>query len=121
MRAVSRTAAMGIQASSSAASPGRCEFPLEHVKKYLPPGHLKPFHGDYSVLFAGPVSLSTYCLTTGGTSSLAQRFLAASTEKDARKSALLSATLYLVWPPILFFRMWAAPQILPHLADPSKS
>jgi Na+/proline symporter len=34
---------------------------------------------------------------------------------------LLSGALYLVWPLILFFPMWAAPLLLPNLADPTQS
>ena len=89
--------------------------------KYLPPGHVRPFHGDYTVVFAATYFFVNFLSYNGGTWSLAQRFLAASTGEDARKSALLSAMLYLVWPPILFFPMWAAPLIFPHLANPSES
>jgi SSS family solute:Na+ symporter len=57
----------------------------------------------------------------GGTWNLAQRFIAAPTGADARKAALLSAALYLVWPLVLFFPMWVAPVLLPSLASPSES
>jgi len=87
----------------------------------LPPSHLKPFHGDYTVVFAGTYFFVNMLSYNGGSWSLAQRFLAASTGEDARKSSLLSASLYLLWPPILFFPMWAAPVIFPHLQDPSES
>jgi len=89
--------------------------------KYLPPDNVKPFHGDYTVVFAAVYFFVNLLSYNGGTWSLAQRFLAASTGRDARKSALLSSALYLLWPPILFFPMWAAPIIFPHLADPSES
>jgi solute:Na+ symporter, SSS family len=88
---------------------------------HLPPDHLKPFHGDYTAVFAACYFFVNFLSYNGGTWSLAQRFLAAPTGGDARKSALLSASLYLVWAPILFFPMWAAPLLLPHLADPSES
>lgn len=87
----------------------------------LPPSHLKPFQGDYTVLFAATYFFVNFLSYNGGSWSLAQRFLASSTGEDARKSSLLSAILYLVWPPILFFPMWAAPIIFPHLQDPSES
>jgi SSS family solute:Na+ symporter len=89
--------------------------------KHLPPSHLKPFHGDYTVVFAATYFFVNMLSYNGGGWSLAQRFLAASAGKDARKSSLLSAVLYLLWPPILFFPMWAAPLIFPHLQDPSES
>src|SRR5213075_585629 len=57
----------------------------------------------------------------GGTWNLAQRYIASPTGGDARKAALLSAALYLFWPLILFFPMWAAPLFLPGLRDPSQS
>ncbi len=87
----------------------------------LPPSHLEPFHGDYTVVFAATYFFVNLLSYNGGSWSLAQRFLAASTGEDARKSSLLSAILYLLWPPILFFPMWAAPLIFPHLQDPSES
>lgn len=87
----------------------------------LPPSHRQPFQGDYGILFAGTYFFVNLLSYNGGTWSLAQRFIAASTGRDARKSALLSATLYLVWPPILFFPMWAAPILFPHLPNPSES
>ena len=49
----------------------------------------------------------------GGTWNLAQRFIAAPTAAAARKAALLSAALYLIWPLVLFFPMWASPLLLP--------
>jgi SSS family solute:Na+ symporter len=87
----------------------------------LPPEHLKPFHGDYTVVFAAGYFFVNMLSYNGGTWSLAQRFIASSTPENARRSSLLSAALYLVWPPILFFPMWAAPIIFPHLQDPSES
>jgi SSS family solute:Na+ symporter len=89
--------------------------------KHLPPDHLKPFHGDYTVAFAATYFFVNLLSYNGGSWSLAQRFLASSTGEDARKSSLLSASLYLLWPPILFFPMWAAPLIFPDLRDPSES
>lgn len=57
----------------------------------------------------------------GGTWNLAQRFIAAPRGSDARKAAFLSAALYLIWPLVLFFPMWAAPLFYPSLADPTQS
>jgi solute:Na+ symporter, SSS family len=89
--------------------------------KYLPADHVKPFHGDYTVVFAMTYFFVNLLSYNGGSWSLAQRFIASSTGKDARKSSLLSASLYLVWPPVLFFPMLCAPIIFPHLQDPSES
>ena len=89
--------------------------------KHLPPDHLKPFHGDYTVVFTATYFFVNFLSYNGGSWSLAQRFLAAPNGKSARRSALLSAALYLVWPLVLFFPMWAAPLIFPHLSNPSES
>jgi len=94
---------------------------LWRMWKLLPPDHLKPFHGDYTVLFAATYFFVNMLSYNGGSWSLAQRFLASATPADARRSSLLSAFLYLLWPPVLFFPMWAAPLIFPHLQDPSES
>jgi SSS family solute:Na+ symporter len=91
------------------------------IWRQLPPSHSSPFTGDYTVIFAAAYFFVNLLSYNGGTWSLAQRFLASSTGEDARRSALLSSALYLVWPPILFFPMWAAPLIFPNLADPSES
>ncbi|MGI4831105.1 MAG: sodium:solute symporter family protein [Janthinobacterium lividum] len=87
----------------------------------LPPGHGRPFVGEYTWGFALVYLLINTLSYNGGTWNLAQRFIATPTARDARKAALLSASLYLVWPLVLFFPMWAAPLLLPHLADPSES
>jgi SSS family solute:Na+ symporter len=87
----------------------------------LPPQHRQPFHGQYTVGFALIYLMVNVLSYNGGTWSLAQRFMASPDEPSARRSALLSAALYLVWPLVLFYPMWAAPLLLPHLANPSQS
>ena len=87
----------------------------------LPPSHSSPFTGQYTLAFALIYFLVNMSSYNGGTWSLAQRFIATPTGDAARKAALLSSALYLVWPLVLFFPMWAAPLLLPHLADPSQS
>jgi len=87
----------------------------------LPATHSHPFAGQYTVAFTLLYFLGIVLSYNGGTWSLAQRFIATPTEKDARKAALLSSGLYLIWPLVLFFPMWASPVLLPHLSDPSQS
>jgi SSS family solute:Na+ symporter len=87
----------------------------------LPPGHSQPFNGQYTIVFVLVYLLINTLSYNGGTWNLAQRFIAAPTGDDARKAALLSAALYLVWPLILFFPMWAAPILLPNLDQPQQS
>jgi Na+/proline symporter len=87
----------------------------------LPPGHSDLLNGPYTPLFLVGI-LAASCLSyNGGTWNLATRYIGAPSAASSRKSALLSAALYLVWPLFLFFPMWAAPLILPNLAEPSQS
>ena len=87
----------------------------------LPASHSHPFVGEYTLTFATVYMLVNFLSYNGGTWNLAQRFIAAPTANAARKAALLSAALYLIWPLVLFFPMWASPLLLPNLADPSQS
>jgi SSS family solute:Na+ symporter len=87
----------------------------------LPESHSHPFSGDYTLGFVLVYALISMLSYNGGTWSLAQRFIASPTGGDARRAALLSAGLYLIWPLVLFFPMWAAPVILPGLKQPDKS
>ncbi|MFH1739841.1 MAG: hypothetical protein ABIH23_12590, partial [bacterium] len=54
----------------------------------------------------------------GGTWGLAQRFYSIGKGSDARKAALLSAVLYLVYPLAIFIPAWAGPIILGEIASP---
>ncbi|HEY3685911.1 MAG TPA: sodium:solute symporter family protein [Streptosporangiaceae bacterium] len=87
----------------------------------LPAGHLRPFNGEYTLGFILVYLLINTLSYNGGTWNLAQRFIAAPTGASARRAALFSAGLYLVWPLVLFFPMWAAPVLLPGLKDPEQS
>lgn len=87
----------------------------------LPEGHAAPFNGQYTVLFVGAYLIINTLSYNGGTWNLAQRFIAAPTGSAARRAALFSACLYLVWPLVMFFPMWAAPILLPDLANPEQS
>ena len=87
----------------------------------LPAGHGQLLNGPYTPLFLVGYMAGTMLSYNGGTWNLAVRYIGAPSGASARKSALLSAALYLVWPLFMFFPMWAAPIILPGLADPSQS
>jgi len=87
----------------------------------LPPAHSELFNGPYTgMFFLGflTVAILSY---NGGTWNLAARYIGAPSAASARKSALLSSVLYALWPLVLFFPMWAAPVLLPGLAEPSQS
>nr|WP_232345649.1 sodium:solute symporter family protein [Paenactinomyces guangxiensis] len=87
----------------------------------LPPHHSSAFVGPYTIGFILAYLLIDFLSYNGGTWNLAQRFIAAPRGSDARKAAFLSAALYLIWPLVLFFPMWAAPLFYPSLADPTQS
>ncbi len=85
----------------------------------LPQGHANLFNGPYTFAFFLAYMLMSSFSYNGGTWSLATRYIASPNASSAKKSGLLSGTLYLFWPLILFFPMWAAPIFLPRLADPT--
>jgi SSS family solute:Na+ symporter len=87
----------------------------------LPPDHANWFNGPYTPVFVGIYSLIAFLSYNGGTWNLAQRYIASPSGPDARKAAILSSALYLFWPLILFFPMWAAPVFLPSLANPTEA
>jgi Na+/proline symporter len=87
----------------------------------LPPGHSNLFNDPYTAGFVGVMFFLYFLSYNGGSWSLATRYISSPSEKEASKAARLSGTLYLIWPLILFFPMWAAPLILPGLANPAES
>lgn len=87
----------------------------------LPEGNGDLFNDPYTVGFALVFLFINFLSYNGGSWPLATRYISSNTEKDASKAAILSGTLYLIWPLILFFPMWAAPILLPGLEDPSES
>lgn len=66
---------------------------------------------SWTLLYAVVVFLSY----NGGTWSLATRFISVADAEDAKRSAILSAVLYLVWPIVVFTPMWLGPIIVPGL------
>lgn len=91
------------------------------IWKELPPSHSQLFNDPYTASFVGIMFLLYFLSYNGGGWSLATRYISSPTERAASKAAWLSGLLYLIWPLILFFPMWASPLILPGLADPSTS
>ncbi|MEX1137554.1 MAG: sodium:solute symporter family protein [Balneolales bacterium] len=77
----------------------------------------EPYTGAFTLAFLF-IFMFSY---NGGTWNLATRYISSPSGSDARKAAILSAVLYLVWPLILFFPMWAAPVLLPGLENPEQS
>jgi Na+/proline symporter len=91
------------------------------IWKELPPEHSQLFNDPYTAAFVGIMFFLYFLSYNGGSWSLATRYISSPNEREASKAARLSGILYLIWPLILFFPMWAAPIILPGLADPSES
>lgn len=87
----------------------------------LPESNSNLFNHPYTAGFAFAFLIINFLSYNGGQWNLATRYLSSPSGSEARKAALLSGVLYLVWPLILFFPMWAAPILLPDLADPTQS
>lgn len=83
----------------------------------LPAGHGDPFSGPYTVTFFVALLFIKTFEYNGGMWNLAQRYMAAPSGTAAKRSALLSSGLWLVWPLVLFLPMFAAPLIVPGLAN----
>jgi Na+/proline symporter len=91
------------------------------IWKQLPPEHSQLFNDPYTAAFVGVMFFLYFLSYNGGSWSLATRYISSPSEKQASKAARLSGILYLIWPLILFFPMWAAPLILPGLENPGES
>ena len=91
------------------------------VWERLPPENSSFFREPYTVYFALVMLMINFFSYSGGTWNLATRFISASDGKTARKAAVLSSILYLVWPLVLLFPMFAAPLFFENLADPTLS
>jgi solute:Na+ symporter, SSS family len=87
----------------------------------LPEGHGQLLNGPYTLIFLSGYIVASTLSYNGGTWNLAVRYIGSPSADEARKSALLSGALYLIWPLILFFPMWAAPLLIPGLTGAQTS
>ncbi|MDT7606557.1 MAG: hypothetical protein QOG96_1060 [Pseudonocardiales bacterium] len=87
----------------------------------LPPSHLSPTTSKFTATLLLVYVLVKTLEYNGGMWNLAQRYMAAPDTRQAVRGARLSAALYLVWPLVLMFPMFAAPLLVPGLADPNTS
>ncbi len=87
----------------------------------LPASHSQLFNDPYTAGFVVVMFFLYFLSYNGGSWSLATRYISSPNEKEATKAARLSGILYLIWPLILFFPMWATPIILPGLANATES
>ncbi|WP_328628865.1 Na+:solute symporter [Streptomyces sp. NBC_00353] len=86
----------------------------------LPEGHGHPLVGSYTATFLGAYVVVKFFEYNGGMWNLAQRYMATDTPQAARRSAGLSALLYVIWPAVLLFPPVAAAVLLPDIAEPQK-
>ncbi|GAA1578933.1 MULTISPECIES: sodium:solute symporter family protein [Kribbella] len=86
----------------------------------LPAGHGHALNGPYTPIFLIAFLFIKTFEYNGGMWNLAQRYMAAPSGSAAKRSALLSSGLWLVWPLILFIPMCAAP-LLVHPGKPEQS
>lgn len=87
----------------------------------LPAGHGDPFNGTLTLPFFIAYCVISTLSYNGGTWNLAMRMISTPNGREARRSMIFSGALYLIWPLVLFLPMWAAPILLPNLADPEQS
>lgn len=87
----------------------------------LPPGHTDPLVGPYTAGFLTAYVVVKLFEYNGGMWNLAQRYMATDSPRSARRSALLSAALYVFWPAVLLLPPVAAPVLMPHIADPQQT
>ncbi|QCX37277.1 Na+:solute symporter [Aureibaculum algae] len=87
----------------------------------LPEGNADFFNDPYTIAFAFTMLLINFFSYSGGTWNLATRFISSSSATVAKKAGILSAILYLIWPLILLYPMFAAPLFFDNLEDPTLS
>ena len=90
----------------------------------LPEGNLcimNPGRGQGSVSWTLLYFIVVFLSYNGGTWSLATRYISVDNAKDAKRSAMLSAALYLFWPLIVFTPMWLGSIFVPGLSQAEAS
>ncbi|MBK0867742.1 Na+:solute symporter [Saccharopolyspora sp. HNM0986] len=83
----------------------------------LPSGHTDPTTSDYPAYFLLVYVIVKTFEYNGGMWNLAQRYIATPDARAARRTALLSSGLYLLWPVVLMLPMFAGP-LLVQVSDP---
>jgi SSS family solute:Na+ symporter len=87
----------------------------------LPPGHTHPLVGPYTAGFLTAYVVVKIFEYNGGMWNLAQRYMATDSPQSARRSAGLSAVLYVVWPAVLLLPPVAAPVLMLHISNPQQT
>lgn len=84
----------------------------------LPEGHGSLFSDSISPWFLFVYLFVIILSYNGGTWGLAQRFYSIGKPSDARKAAILSAALYLVYPIAIYVPIWSARLVIGDIANP---
>lgn len=79
------------------------------------------FSADYDLKYILIFTVVILLSYNGGTWGLAQRFYSVGRPNDAKKAALLSAVLYLLYPVVIYLPVWAAPAVLGHIEKPEET
>jgi Na+/proline symporter len=87
----------------------------------LPAGHVNPTTPKFTTVLLLVYVLVKTLEYNGGMWNLAQRYMAAPSTSEAVRGARLSAALYLLWPLVMMFPMFAAPILIPGVQDPNTS
>src|SRR5262249_6976025 len=87
----------------------------------LPAAHLSPTTPKFTTVLLLVYVLVKTLEYNGGMWNLAQRYMAAPSTHEAVRGARLSAALYLLWPLVMMFPMFAAPILVPGVKDPNTS
>jgi len=87
----------------------------------LPASHSQWFNEPYTLTYVLVYFFVVFLSYNGGTWNLAARYISSPSSKKAKKSAYLSGLLYLIFPLIIFYPMWAAPILIPGIENPENS
>ncbi|MBI3946865.1 MAG: Na+:solute symporter [Armatimonadetes bacterium] len=87
----------------------------------MPPEGRTLFNADYNLRYILIYMVVVTLSYNGGTWGLAQRFYSIGKPEDAKKAALLSAALYLLYPIIIYIPVWAAPAVLGTVEKPEEA
>ena len=84
----------------------------------LPEGHSSLFSDQISPWFLFVYLFVIILSYNGGTWGLAQRFYSIGKPSDAKKAAILSALLYLIYPIVIYIPIWSARLVIGEIENP---
>jgi SSS family solute:Na+ symporter len=87
----------------------------------LPPGHSSLFSDTISPWFLFVYLFVIILSYNGGTWGLAQRFYSIGKPADAKKAAILSGCLYLIYPFAIYIPVWSARLVIGEVSNPEQA